>query len=118
MSRRAYLTCVDVHSLTSITTSVRINPSKREKALRSFLENARREVDRSRQKEIVGICVSFSIGKIQFNHVGGNGRIKTYQALQSPSLWLTRELDILSPAISHSESLLFPFHIPLSDVYI
>ncbi|KAJ3864430.1 hypothetical protein EV359DRAFT_22157, partial [Lentinula novae-zelandiae] len=32
---------------------IRINPSKREKALRSFLENARREVDRSRQKEIV-----------------------------------------------------------------
>ncbi|KAF8823792.1 uncharacterized protein C8R40DRAFT_1099079 [Lentinula edodes] len=31
---------------------IRINPSKREKALRSFLENARREVDRSRQKEI------------------------------------------------------------------
>ncbi|KAJ3878858.1 hypothetical protein F5051DRAFT_327040, partial [Lentinula edodes] len=87
---------------------IRINPSKREKALRSFLENARREVDRSRQKEIVGICVSFFIGKIQFNHVGGNGRIETYQALQSPSLWLTHELDILSPAISHSESLLLP----------
>ncbi|KAJ3970042.1 hypothetical protein EV361DRAFT_950927 [Lentinula raphanica] len=32
--------------------AVRTNPSKREKALRSFLENARRELDRSRQNEI------------------------------------------------------------------
>ncbi|KAJ3824917.1 hypothetical protein F5880DRAFT_1556395 [Lentinula raphanica] len=31
---------------------LRTNPSKREKALRSFLENARRELDRSRQNEI------------------------------------------------------------------
>ncbi|KAJ4475684.1 hypothetical protein J3R30DRAFT_581260 [Lentinula aciculospora] len=31
---------------------LRTNPSKREKALRSFLQNARRELDRSKQREI------------------------------------------------------------------